>query len=386
MTVSTDWGDVRLTADDWAEAFEAPDQGTPHNEAREQIWEELVAILLDKLDGDVPGHAFERSLRYDEELVTTLHRAWPLLEATDLVSDLWTVPAYLRLCAPWLSTDEVRRLQRKDAPQAWTVSDLPLLDAARQRLGDPEAARTKRRHAAMLAAQRERMTQVVDNLIDAAAASGADLDEGEGLVTMLRGQDAQVSLVDEAELTVAEPDLLAGPFAHIVVDEAQELTDAEWQMLLSRCPSRSFTIVGPRPRPGPARLHRVVAGAARTDRPGPDRGGLPEHQLPHAGRGHGGGRAGHPGRAPGRQRADLHPPRRHPRHPRPGGRPRQGPRRLARRPRRRHRLRHRRPHVPGDAGASGRCPRSWRRAWSSTSVVLVDPDDFGDGVQGAVDR
>ncbi|KAA6223127.1 AAA family ATPase [Streptomyces albofaciens JCM 4342] len=246
MTVSTDWGDVRLTADDWAEAFDAPDHGTPHNEAREQIWEELVAILLDKLDGDVPGHAFERSLRYDGELVTALHRAWPLLEATDLVSDLWTVPAYLRLCVPWLSADEVRRLQRKDAPQAWTVSDLPLLDAARQRLGDPEAARTRRRHAAVLAAQRERMTQVVDNLIDAAAASGADLDEGEGLVTMLRGQDAQVSLVDEAELTVAEPDRLAGPFAHIVVDEAQELTDAEWQMLLSRCPSRSFTIVGDR--------------------------------------------------------------------------------------------------------------------------------------------
>jgi DNA helicase IV len=30
------------------------------------------------------------------------------------------------------------------------------------------------------------------------------------------------------------------------VDEAQELTDAEWQMLLARCPSRSFTIAGDR--------------------------------------------------------------------------------------------------------------------------------------------
>jgi superfamily I DNA/RNA helicase len=40
--------------------------------------------------------------------------------------------------------------------------------------------------------------------------------------------------------------VLAGPFAHIVVDEAQELTDAEWQMLLRRCPSRSLTIVGDR--------------------------------------------------------------------------------------------------------------------------------------------
>ena len=30
------------------------------------------------------------------------------------------------------------------------------------------------------------------------------------------------------------------------MDEAQELTDAEWQMLLARCPSRSFTIAGDR--------------------------------------------------------------------------------------------------------------------------------------------
>ncbi|HAM44186.1 MAG TPA: AAA family ATPase, partial [Propionibacteriaceae bacterium] len=41
-------------------------------------------------------------------------------------------------------------------------------------------------------------------------------------------------------------DPLAGTFAHVIVDEAQELTDAEWQMLLRRCPSRSFTIVGDR--------------------------------------------------------------------------------------------------------------------------------------------
>ncbi|MCZ9341474.1 AAA family ATPase, partial [Streptomyces sp. TRM76130] len=130
---------------------------------------------------------------------TAFDRAWPLLEAADLVGDLWSVPAYLRLCAPWLGRDEVRRLQRAD-PAAWTVSDLPLLDAARQRLGDPEAARRRRREQAALAAQRDRMDRVVDTLIAAVADSGADGDDGEGLVSMLRGQDAQVSLVDESEL------------------------------------------------------------------------------------------------------------------------------------------------------------------------------------------
>jgi DNA helicase IV len=252
MTVTTHWSDIPLSAGDWAVAFEAAEPGTPHNEARDQVWEELLTILVDRhdeeasgQDGEVSHDLLRRSLRQNRELLTAFDRAWPLVEAADLVSDLWSVPAYLRMCAPWLSRDEVRQLQRAD-PQAWTVSDLPLLDVARQRLGDPEAARTRRRQRAVLAAQRERMTQVVDNLIAAVADSGADGDEGEGLVRMLRGEDAQVSLVDEAELTTADPDLLAGPFAHIVVDEAQELTDAEWQMLLLRCPSRSFTIVGDR--------------------------------------------------------------------------------------------------------------------------------------------
>jgi DNA helicase IV len=85
------------------------------------------------------------------------------------------------------------------------------------------------------------MAQVVDNLIQV-----ADDEYGTGLVTMLRGEDFQDALLDEAALPAATPDRLAGPFAHIVVDEAQELTDAEWQMLLRRCPSRSFTIAGDR--------------------------------------------------------------------------------------------------------------------------------------------
>jgi hypothetical protein len=240
MTVTTDESGIRLSADDWADAFQAAGPGTPHNEARDQIWEELLTMLIGKYDADEPDDLLRRSLLRDGELRTTFNRAWPLLEAADLVGDLWSVPAYLRKCAPWLSVDDVHKLQRKDA-QAWTVSDLPLLDAARHRLGDPEAARRQRRHSAAVAAERERMTRVVDDLIEA-----VDDEYGVGLVTMLRGEDFQDALVDETALPGTDPDRLAGPFAHIVVDEAQELTDAEWQMLLQRCPSRSFTIVGDR--------------------------------------------------------------------------------------------------------------------------------------------
>ncbi|MFI5688101.1 RNA polymerase recycling motor ATPase HelR [Streptomyces sp. NPDC051636] len=238
MTVTTHWSDIWLSADDWAVAFEAAEPGTPHNEARDQVWEELLTILVDKHDGDVSADLLRKSLRQNRDLLTAFNRAWPLLEAADLVGDLWSVPAYLRMCAPWLSRDDVHKLRREDA-QAWTVSDLPLLDAARQRLGDPEAALRERRRKAAVAAEREQMAKVVDTLL------AAD-DDGEGAVTMLHGQDLQDALVDETALPSTDPDLLAGPFAHIVVDEAQELTDAEWQMLLLRCPSRSFTIVGDR--------------------------------------------------------------------------------------------------------------------------------------------
>ena len=237
-TVETPWCDVELGPDDWAEAFDARDAGTPHNEAREQVWEALLSIVVDAHDGEVDDEVVRSAVAQDRELRAAFERSWPLLEATDLVGDLWSVPAYLRRCAPWLRADEVRALQREDA-RAWTVSDLPLLDAARQRLGDPEAARRKRRQQAAAASAAEQMTSVVDDLIAA--------DDSEMLVmSMLRGQDLRNALVDDAALPTADRDALAGPFAHVVVDEAQELTDAEWQVLLLRCPSRSFTIVGDR--------------------------------------------------------------------------------------------------------------------------------------------
>ncbi|MGQ0631187.1 MAG: RNA polymerase recycling motor ATPase HelR [Sporichthyaceae bacterium] len=245
MTVATPWSDVRLSAEDWAEAFEAADPGLAHNAAREVIWEALLTILVDKHgdgddDGGAPAALVRRSLLQNRELRTAFNRAWPMIEAGDLVADLWSVPAYLRRCAPWLSAADLATLQRADAA-AWTVSDLPLLDAARQRLGDPEAARRQRRDTATLAAEREGMTRVVEAYSDA-----ADDEYGVGLVTMLSGEDFADALADSGGLPSADLDTLAGPFAHIVVDEAQELTDAQWQMLLARCPSRSFTIVGDR--------------------------------------------------------------------------------------------------------------------------------------------
>ncbi|WP_134765065.1 RNA polymerase recycling motor ATPase HelR [Nocardioides sp. 1609] len=238
LAVDTPWADLWVSTADWAEAFAAPEPGTPHNEGRDQVWEALVEILTDKVDdADVPPEQLGRALRGDADLVGTLTRAWPLLEAADVVGDLWSVPAYLRRCAPWLDPDEVRALQRAD-PQAFTTADLPLLDAARQRLGDPEASRRRRRQEASAATQRQQIGEAVDRILEA----GDDVDA----LSMLHQEDLHERLVDVDAVPSADPDALAGPFAHVVVDEAQELTDAEWRMLLSRCPSRSLTIVGDR--------------------------------------------------------------------------------------------------------------------------------------------
>lgn len=242
--LETEWGAVQLERDDFADAFEAVDPGTAHNLAREEIWDELAEIVAAKLavgaDADErPDPADVRGpMAVDEELVALVHRAWPLLEAADLVGDLFEVPAYLRRCAPSLSAQEVDLLQREKA-RDWTVEDLPLLDAARHRLGDPSAdARNRRQDAA----RRETVSEVAlmsDYLIES---DSSDMQ----VMSMLRGEDLQNALAEATPVEAASSGRWDGPFAHVVVDEAQELSDAQWAMILRRCPSGSLTLVGDR--------------------------------------------------------------------------------------------------------------------------------------------
>ena len=168
------------------------------------------------------------------------NRAWPLLEAADLVGDLWSVPAYLRKCAPWLGPDDVRALQRADAAGLDGVRPA----AARRR---PAAARRPGGVAAPAPARgRGRRRARADGPGRRRPDRGRRRRDGSADVDAARRGPRRTPWSTRPRCPSADPDLLAGPFAHIVVDEAQELTDAEWQMLLLRCPSRSFTIVGDR--------------------------------------------------------------------------------------------------------------------------------------------
>ena len=225
------------------------------------------------------------------------------------------------------------------------------------------------------------MARVVDDLIEVAHDPGDEY--GAGLVTMLRGEDFAGALVNEAALPGTDPDLLAGPFAHIVVDEAQELTDAEWQMLLIRCPSRSFTIVGDRAQ---ARHGFTEPWRERLERVGLDQISLASLSINY--------------RTPEEVMAEAEPViravlpdanvpisirRRRPRRPwtRVGSGP--DPRHLARRARRRDRLRHRRSHVPATSRVRSLTPEL-SKGLEFDLVILVDPEAFGEGIEGAVDR
>jgi DNA helicase IV len=70
LVVETDWADVVLTPDDWARAFTSYDWGTSHNEARDQVWEELLTIVVDRHDDEVPEDMLRRTLAQDDDLRT----------------------------------------------------------------------------------------------------------------------------------------------------------------------------------------------------------------------------------------------------------------------------------------------------------------------------
>jgi hypothetical protein len=219
--------DVLVRPSHWLESLETCEE-SQHVPRRRELLVALGELL------DAP------ELTRHPAVIGALRAGWPDLTPAGVVADLLTHRGLLAHCAPELTAGE-RTAIRTDATahDGWHASDLPLLDVARQRLGPdpvdevPAAELSKRRAAARDSVARMR-----------------DLaDENNAFLYMLtQGEDG---LVDTADLL--EPASAAAPrrlgervFTHVVVDEAQDLTAAEWQVLLWRCPSRSFTVVGDR--------------------------------------------------------------------------------------------------------------------------------------------
>ncbi|MCT6810426.1 MAG: ATP-dependent DNA helicase, partial [Bifidobacterium sp.] len=146
--------------------------------------------------------------------------------------DLWSRPDRLRRFAPWLTPEQIDLLTRKDGAEL-TVSDIPILDEAMELLGpDPHQAD---RDQAEKARREEERRFASDTL--AQNGIGTGIVTSQMLLDSINGQD------DNQAATQAAGDR-EWVYGHIVVDEAQELTAMDWRMLVRRCPSRSFTIVG----------------------------------------------------------------------------------------------------------------------------------------------
>jgi hypothetical protein len=73
---------------------------------------------------------------------------------------------------------------------------------------------------------------------------------------------ADIPLLDEAAALVGES---VPVFGHVVADEAQELSEMDWRMLVRRCPTRSMTVVGDLAQTGSA---SGAASWTRVLRPG----------------------------------------------------------------------------------------------------------------------
>jgi DNA helicase IV len=233
---------------EWARE-EARDSGLPHNEARavftdivtyvlteraigrigkgwltrdnKEVWENLRADLLTEL-GEHP--AFPEAL---DEL-------WPILTPQQLLADLYS-------SAEWLRAVGAESLHRAEG-QAWTVSDVPLLDELVDLLGvvktsDPEDSEraAEAEYAAgvleIMQTERHDMMDDEDHLL------AQDMLHAEDLAERFVERDTR----DLAERAAADRDWT---YRHVVVDEAQELSEMDWRVLMRRCPSRSFTIVG----------------------------------------------------------------------------------------------------------------------------------------------
>ncbi|MGW0892060.1 RNA polymerase recycling motor ATPase HelR [Saccharopolyspora sp. NPDC002578] len=245
----------RITADvaEWARE-EARSSGLPHNEARAVFAEIITYVLteraLSRIARGWPGGddrvTRERlkaellaELAGDEAFTAALDELWPVLTPEDVLAGLYSSPERLRAAGADPS------LLRADGA-AWTVSDVPLLDELVDLLGRDKAAEER----AARAAERERAAEAeyASDVMDQLTGRQDSMDDEDHLYAtdLLGAADLANRFVehdtrDLAERAAADREWT---YRHVVVDEAQELSEMDWRVLMRRCPSRSFTVVG----------------------------------------------------------------------------------------------------------------------------------------------
>jgi len=234
---------------EWARD-EARASGRPHNEARAVFREIVTWVLTERAIARIgrgwltlaDRKAWEQ-LRADllEELAdhdaftAALDQFWPILTPDTLLAQLYTSPERLRAAG----ADPA--LWRADG-DAWTVSDVPLLDElvdllGRDKAADQTAERERKDETEYAAGVLDNMISREDLMDDEDHLLAQDLLYAEDLADRFLERDTR----EVAERAAADRDWT---YRHVVVDEAQELSEMDWRVLMRRSPSRSFTVVG----------------------------------------------------------------------------------------------------------------------------------------------
>lgn len=239
-TVKVDGVAVPMLAVDLEQALvDARRSHQPHNKARNTfVRSALNAMTARYAEGvDYQPGAEELArvtslLRLNDQVRRTLNLAWLPMNPRWLVNDLWSRPDRLHRFAPWLTPEQIDLLTRQDGAEL-TVSDIPILDEAMELLG-PDPRQTDRDQAEK--ARRDEERRFASDTL-AQNGIGTGIVNSQMLLDSINGEEENQAATQAA----ADREWVYG---HIAVDEAQELTAMDWRMLVRRCPSRSFTIVG----------------------------------------------------------------------------------------------------------------------------------------------
>jgi DNA helicase IV len=232
----------------------------PHNQARpivvRQISQALAQQYADRIGADpytgrgglddTEIEAIRREMLADPAVQHALDVLWPVLTPQRLLADLFSSPGRIASAASQLSPAEQRLLLREPG-SGWACSDVPLLDEAMELLGEDE-------QQAQALADPERRVRIgyAQGVLDLAYGSRpTDLEVGEEAevltvadvvdATQLAGRYEEPDYRSPAERAATDR---TWTFGHIIVDEAQELSEMAWRLLMRRCPVRSMTIVG----------------------------------------------------------------------------------------------------------------------------------------------
>ncbi len=237
----------------WARE-EARASGLPHNEARAVFTEIVTYVLTERAIGRIgqgwltrsDRDAWERlraelltELAGDETFGAALDQLWPILTPETVLGPLYASREQLRAAG----ADPA--LWRAEGT-AWTVSDVPLLDELVDLLGRDKAADRATERA--FTRERQAQAEYAEKVLQMLNLDHEELDEDIGLAAehLLYAEDLSYRFVEHdtrelVERAAADRDWT---YRHVVVDEAQELSEMDWRVLMRHCPGRSFTVVG----------------------------------------------------------------------------------------------------------------------------------------------